>query len=59
MTLEEAYEHLHDCRYCDSFTGNDETGCEGAPKACPGFRLDRHTAPSWAEEYAFLFEPDA
>ena len=59
MSPKEAYEYLHTCEFCDSFTGNDETGCEGAPSACPMFRLDRYTAPSWAEEYASLFEPDA
>ena len=59
LSPDEAYECLHDCRYCDSFTGNDVTGCEGAPIPCQGFRLDLTTAPEWAEDYAYLFKQDA
>lgn len=56
MSLDEIYECVHNCQYCDSFTGNEETGCKGAPKACPHFRLDVYTAPEWATKYAFLFD---
>lgn len=61
MTINEIYECLHNCRYCDSFTGDSSTGCKGAPSwrcPCSGFKLDLCTAPSWAAEYVFLFEED-
>lgn len=38
-------EELRDCRYCDQFTGNDETGCAGRPRACRHFRVDPITTP--------------
>lgn len=39
-----------DCRYCDSFTGDDSTGCagklqDGSYHCCPCFSMDRTLAP--------------
>ena len=34
ITEKQAYEYLHRCRYCDEYTGNDETGCAGRPTPC-------------------------
>lgn len=52
---EEIYEYLHRCRYCDSFTGDDTTGCAGHPTPCRHFCLDSITIPRWAKEYRYLF----
>lgn len=56
ITEQEAYEYLHKCRYCDGFTGSDNTGCSGRPTPCSHFCLDSITSPKWAREFRYLFE---
>lgn len=52
---EEIYDYLHRCRYCDSFTGDDTTGCAGRPTPCRHFCLDSITIPRWAKKFRYLF----
>jgi len=56
LTVTEAFNILHKCRYCDSFTGDDTTGCAGRPTPCKYWGLDRITMPRWAAEYADLID---
>ena len=56
MTVDEAYECLHQCRYCDGYTGDDSTGCAGRSTPCKHWSLDRITMPRWAAEYADLID---